>query len=169
MAGIGTPRNQSQEISGAFEELKRTVPLPSSDDERHGLLRLIAIVFSVISVANGKHRNYASRHENIKAMLNTFLNAESGIQIYVLIIERLLRLTSQHHLLGGTVGKHIERAKRAMEGNLCLDYEPEWDIMRYLVPEVFDAVIRDELIYLDVLPTWAVSPLKEEGIDESVM
>jgi hypothetical protein len=39
-----------------------------------------------------------------------------------------------------------------MEGNLRLDYEPEWNIMRYLVPEVFDS-IRDELfIYLDALP-----------------
>jgi hypothetical protein len=138
---------------------------PPGDEDRYGILRLISIVFSVISAANGKERNYASRHSNIRAMLNTFLNADSGIQTYALIIERLLRLTSLHHLLDGTVGKHVERAKKAVEGNLCLDYEPEWDIVRYLVPEVFNPLIRDELVYLDVLPFWAVSPFKEEVID----
>jgi hypothetical protein len=129
---------------------------------------LIAIVFSVISTANGKEHIYASRHKNIKAMLNTFLNAGTGIQMYALIIQHLLRLTTLHHLLEGTVGEHVERAKKAMEGNLCLDSEPEWEIMRYLVPEVFDARIRDELIYLDALPAWSVSPLKVEGIGGSI-
>jgi hypothetical protein len=159
-------------VIAAFDELKQFVPVltnwhNSDESARLELLRLIAIVFSVISTANGKDRNYASRHKNIKAMLNTFLNVESGIQMYALIIERLLRLTALHHLLEGTVGKHIERAKRAMEGNLCLDFEPEWDIMRHLVPEVFDPHIRDELVYLNALPVWAVSPLNVKEPDDS--
>lgn len=159
----------SEEIDEAFRELRKSVPqfsnYYSGDEERFEILRLISAVFSVISTANGKERNYASRHPNIRAMLNTFLNMDSGFPIYALLIERLLRLTALHQLLGGTVGEHIERAKGRMDGNLCLDFEPEWDIMRHLVPEVFDPVTRDELIYLDALPEWACSPHKVVELD----
>jgi hypothetical protein len=34
---------------------------------------------------------------------------------------------------------------------------------------VYQVRIRDELNYLDALPQWAVSPLKEEEIDDSVV
>jgi len=98
-------------------------------------------------------------------MLNTFLNAEAGVQLYALIIEELLRRTAVYSLLNGTVGKHVERAKKSMEGNLCLDGEAEWETVRYLAPEVFDERIRQELIYLDALPAWAISPLKETEDD----
>ena len=170
--GWNTVSIKSEEITAALDGLKRTMPVLSTvhspgDDERYEILRLIAVAFSIISTANNKERNYASRHENIKAMLNTFLNAGSGIQMYALIVERLLRMTTLHGLLTGTVGTHLERAKKMAEGNLCLDFEPEWEIMRYLVPEVFDPVIRDELEYLDALPAWSVLDAKIEEYDDS--
>jgi hypothetical protein len=160
---------QTEQIKAAFNDIRGYVsPLSSNhsgEDERFEMLRLIAIVFSIISAANGNERNYASRHPNIRAMLNTFLNAEAGVQLYALIIEELLRRTAVYSLLNGTVGKHVERAKKSMEGNLCLDGEAEWETVRYLAPEVFDERIRQELIYLDALPAWAISPLKETEDD----
>ncbi|WP_375791431.1 hypothetical protein ACE102_47675 (plasmid) [Bradyrhizobium sp. vgs-9] len=41
--------------------------------EEIAVVRLIAIVFTVISAANGHLRNYATRHDNIRAMLNALL------------------------------------------------------------------------------------------------
>lgn len=125
-------------------------------DEEIALVRLVAVVFSVLSTANGHTRNYATRHDNIRAMLNTLLNGVEEIQRYAVLIERLLRHTNQNNLLAGKVGEHIERAKRAMEGSLCLEGEPEWEVMAYLIPEVFDRVTREELVYLGALPAWAV-------------
>jgi hypothetical protein len=148
------------EVVQALAELRRLFPNLSSEqmlkeEEEFGLLRLIAVVFSVLAAANGHTRNYATRHENVRAMLNTLLNAAPEIQRHALLIEHLLQHTNLNDFLSGTVGIHIERAKHAMEGNLCLSHEPEWDIMSYLVPEVFHRVIRDELVYLEALPAWA--------------
>ncbi|MBQ8102509.1 MAG: hypothetical protein IJ127_06340, partial [Afipia sp.] len=123
--------------------------------EEIAVVRLIAIVFTVISAANGHFRNYATRHDNIRAMLNTLLNSVEEMQRYALLIEFLLRHSNQHGLLSGKVGEHIERAKAAAEGNLCLEGEPEWQIMAHLVPEVFNRITREEMAYLDELPTWA--------------
>jgi hypothetical protein len=70
--------------------------------------------------ANGHLRNYATRHDNIRAMLNTLLNSVEEIQRYALPIEFLLNYSNPHGLLSGKVGEQIERAKAA-EGNLCLE------------------------------------------------
>ena len=109
----------------------------------------------MISAANGHFRNYATRHDNIRAMLNTLLNSVEEIQRYAILIEFLLSHTNQRGLLAGKVGEHIERAKKAVEGNLCLESGPEWQIMAYLVPEVFDRITREELDYFESLPAWA--------------
>lgn len=93
--------------------------------EEIAVVRLIAIIFTVISAANGHFRNYATRHDNIRAMLNTLLNSVEEIQRYAILIEFLLSHSNQRGLLTGTVGEHIERAKKATEGNLCLEGEPE--------------------------------------------
>ena len=140
---------------------------PNTQAEDFAVLRLVAIVFSVAAEAVGRPHNYATRHPNIRAMLNTLLNnVGSEVQRYALLLETLLAHTTCAPLLKGTVGQHIERAKQQMEGNLCLDGEPEWDIVRYLLPEVFDPVIRQEMKYLGVLPSWATAiaaPLSDEG------
>jgi hypothetical protein len=130
------------------------------EEEEIAVVRLIAMIFTVISAANGHFRNYATRHDNIRAMLNTLLNGVEDIQRYAILIEFLLSHSNQHKLLGGKVGEHIERAKKATEGNLCLMGEPEWQIMAYLVPEVFDRITREELNYFDALPAWASNDRK---------
>jgi hypothetical protein len=127
----------------------------SKRDEDFTILRLVAVAFSILSTANGHERNYATRHPNVRALLNTLLHIPSGIQRYALLVEMLLQRTVLCDLLRGTVGQHIERAKAQMEGNLSLSDDPEWAIMRLLVPEVFDPLVREELIYLRALPAWA--------------
>lgn len=148
-------------IISAFETLRKsfgvlTIWEINTRDETFAILRLISVVFSVVSTANRHERNYATRHPNIRAMLNTLLHIPGGIQRYALIIEKLLARTSLCELLEGTVGRHLGRAKIAKEGNLCLEGETEWKIITYLVPEVFNPVTREELIYLGALPSWAI-------------
>lgn len=41
----------------------------------------------MISAANGHFRNNATRHDNIRAMLNTLLNSVEEMQRYALLIE----------------------------------------------------------------------------------
>ncbi|MFH1346275.1 MAG: hypothetical protein ABIL01_34490 [Pseudomonadota bacterium] len=147
-------------VMEALDSLRQTFPILShweSDkrDQDFTVLRLVASVFSILSTANGHERNYATRHPNVRAMLNTLLHIPSGLQRYALLIETLLQHTVLRDLLAGTVGQHIERAKAQMEGNLSLSDDPEWEIMRLLVPEVFDPLVREELIYLTALPAWA--------------
>jgi hypothetical protein len=48
----------------------------------------------------------------------------SGRQRYTLLIDALLRHTALRDLLGGSVGQHIERAKRQMEDKLSLPGPP---------------------------------------------
>lgn len=124
-------------------------------DEELAILRLIACVFSVLADANGKPRIYGTKHPNVTAMLNTWLHNREEIQRCALILEHLLRLTPLSQLLRGSVGDHIERAKQIMDGNLVLEHEPEWSVMAHLVPEIFDARIREQLRYLSALPLWA--------------
>ncbi|WP_128935452.1 hypothetical protein [Bradyrhizobium zhanjiangense] len=57
--------------------------------------------------------------------------------------------------MSGKVGEHIKRAKAAAEGNLCLEGEPEWQIMANLLPEALNRITREEMVYLDELLSWA--------------
>lgn len=127
--------------------------------EESAVLRLIAIVFSLIAEANGKRHIYGAKQPNVTAMLNTWLNSREDVQRYALIFEHLLQQTPLSHLLRGTVGQHIERAKAAMEGNLVLESEPEWSILAHLVPEIFHSRIREQLRYLSKSPPWAVNTI----------
>ncbi|MEN6544283.1 hypothetical protein [Parvibaculum sp.] len=127
------------------------------EESKFAVLRLISIVFSILAFANGKERNYTTRHPNIRAMLNTLLHTSTATQRYAELLRELISSTRAHGLLNGSVGQHIERAMKAVEGNLCLRDEPEWRIMSYLIPEVFDPLMREELLYLGALPAWASS------------
>lgn len=153
---IETPQRQH------FVAILRTVaPVlsywePIKSHEESAVLRLIAIVFSVIAEANCKGHIYGAKYPNVTAMLNTWLNGRDDVQRYALIFEYLLQRTPLAHLLDETVGQHIERAKMLMEGNLVLDHEPEWSILAHLVPEIFQSRIREQLCYLSQLPIWAV-------------
>ncbi len=155
----------SDGLVSAVDDLRRVIPVltdleATKQDQDFEIARLIAIVFSIIATANKKERNYATRHPNIKSMLNTMLNLQSGIGRYASIIEELLRHSRLDYLLDDSVGEHIDRAKRSAGNDLCLKEQPEWKIMAHLVPEVFDSVICYELSDFDAFPPWATPSKK---------
>ena len=118
------------------------------------IANLIAVVFSALSHANGTFRNYASRQDNVQALLNSKLPSENLLP-FALIMQEILQRGGTDDLLLGSVGKHLERALALGDGNFVLDYEAPWSAIAVLLPELFDPLLRFELETLDALPTWA--------------
>ncbi|SEM43017.1 hypothetical protein SAMN05443999_1381 [Roseovarius azorensis] len=121
----------------------------------HGLERpqslLLAAAFSIVAAANGKERNYASGHPNIRAMLNTYLHAGT-FGGYTDLLTRLIGNTAMAGLLKAKVGEHLRRHRSEAQAD---ERSPEWLMLRHLLPEALDPVVREELRYLDALPAWA--------------
>jgi len=121
----------------------------------HGLERtqslLVAAAFSIVAAANGTDRNYASRHQNIRGMLNTYLHA--GIfGGYTDLLTRLIGNTAKAGLLKTKVGEHLRRYRSKAQAD---ERSQEWSMLRHLLPEALDPIVREELKYLDALPVWA--------------
>lgn len=112
---------------------------------------LVAAAFSIVASANGKERNYASNHENIRAMLNTYLSVGT-LAHYVDLLQALIQNTARSNLLSTSVGDHLKKYRKAEQAN---QHSPEWRLLAELIPEALDPMVRTELIYLDALPTWA--------------
>jgi hypothetical protein len=118
------------------------------------IANLIAVVFSALSHANGTFRNYASRQDNVQALLNSKLPSENLLP-FALIMQEILQRAGTDELLLGSVGKHLDRALDLGDGNFVLEYEAPWSAIERLLPELFDPLLRFELETLDALPTWA--------------
>lgn len=113
---------------------------------------LVAAAFSIVATAaSGKIVNYASDQSSISAMLNTYFH-NGEFSRYTDIIDKLIQSTA--------IGKHIkpsvlEHMRRYSDVDQADEQSREWALLRRLLPEVFDPVLRNELIYLDALPIWA--------------
>lgn len=112
---------------------------------------LVAAAFSIVAAANGKERNYASGHQNIKGMLNTYLHGGTFAE-YADLLKKLIENTASYDLLNTNVGVHLNRHRAAVQVG---SETPPWQILKELIPEALDPVLREELIYLDALPDWA--------------
>lgn len=112
---------------------------------------LIAAAFSIVAAANGKVKNYASAHQNIRGMLNTFLHSGT-FSPYTDLLMRLIHNTRSRDLLESSVGNHIRRHRAELQVG---EQSPEWKLLQRLLPEALDPVLREELTYLDALPDWA--------------
>jgi hypothetical protein len=88
----------------------------------------------------------------LNGQLNEGQKKDKGvISQYATLLARLIENTAQYKLLETTVGEHINKAS-ALQVD---ESSPEWALLKKLLPEALDPVIRDELIYLDALPDWA--------------
>lgn len=128
--------------------------------ERRKVDRLIAAAFSIVATANGTKKNYASRHPELKEMLNNFLDLGS-LAPYADLLEGLIRNTAQRALLETSVKIVMGRvrsgyAKRPVPTPQVDERSAEWQLLRELLPEALDPVIRAELAFYDALPKWAI-------------
>lgn len=119
---------------------------------------LVAAAFSIVSAANGKERNYASKHPNIRAMLNTYLNA--GVFAgYADLLTQIIANSAMDRMLDSSVGEHLRRHRTESQAG---QQSKEWRLLRELLPEALDPVVRAEMRYLDALPNWAKSTRKAD-------
>lgn len=122
----------------------------------HSASTLVAAAFSIVAEANGKTRNYLNTNQNLVGMLNSQLNEASNkdkgvISKYATLLAKLIENTAQYKLLETSVGDHINRvAARQVD-----ESSNEWTLLKNLLPEALDPVIRTQLKYLDALPDWA--------------
>lgn len=128
--------------------------------ERRKADRLIAAAFSIVATANGTKKNYASRHPELREMLNTFLDRGS-LAPYADLLERLIRNTALRGLMETKVLIVMDRvrkgwAKKPTPTEQVDEHSAEWQLLRDLLPEALDPVIRAELEFYEVLPKWAV-------------
>jgi hypothetical protein len=125
--------------------------------ERQRIDRLVAAAFSIVAEAAGKPENFASDHPNIRGMLNTFQNSGS-LAPYAALLTTLIENTSQHTLLNGKVGEHLQRSingHRLGQVEQVDEHSAEWKLLRSLLPEALDPFIRQRLISAEKLPDWA--------------
>lgn len=126
-------------------------------EERHRKDRLVAAAFSIVADAAGKPENFASRHENLVAMLNGYL-APGPLDAYANLLSALIENTSKRDLLKGTVGKHLQRpilGYRHGRVEQVGERSPEWRLLRDLLPEALDPFTRKQLAEAKMLPNWA--------------
>lgn len=125
--------------------------------DRKRVDRLIAAAFSIVAVAAGKPKNYASGHQNIKGMMNTYQETGS-LAPYAQLLTTLIENASQRRLLSDTVGTNL---KRSINGHTSGQVEqltetsPEWRLLRELLPEALDPFIRQRPKDAGKLPEWA--------------
>ena len=103
---------------------------------------LVAAAFSIVAAANGKERNYASGHSNIRGMLNSYLHTGT-LATYTDLLTKLIENTASSDLLNATVGDHLRRYRDEVQAN---QQSPEWELLRSLLPEALDPVLREALL-----------------------
>lgn len=128
--------------------------------ERGRADKLIAAAFSIVATANGKQINYATEDENLKGMINGSID-KKALAPYANLLEALIKNTSQRDLLKTSAKNHIDRArngdgKRRVPTQQVDEKSQEWKLLRELLPEALDPVIRAELAFYDALPRWAI-------------
>jgi hypothetical protein len=132
------------------------------DCEAVSLIKLVAVVLTVISHGGGAKNIYATKLANVTAMLNMYLLPQSGTGLARLapLLEMFIQRTAARDLLLGSVGQHIARAKNSKINGWHLSPEdwlstPEGRLLCKLAPEVFSASDRKMLEDFDALPLWA--------------
>ena len=140
---------------------ERLTDLPLDDlkpfAERHRVDRLVAAAFSIVAEAAGKSENFASEHDNIKGMMNTYQNS-GMLAPYARLLTTLIENTSQRLLLKGSVGEHLRRSitgHRHGHVEQADEKSPEWLLLREVLPEALDPFIRQRLKDTGALPGWA--------------
>ncbi len=113
---------------------------------------LVATAFSIVATAaKGKVVNYASEQNSISALLNTYLN-NGDFARFTDLITHLIKSTAIAPFIKPSVWKHMQDHSSPEQAD---QRSPEWTLLRQLLPEALDPILREELSFLDALPPWA--------------
>jgi Competence protein CoiA-like family len=113
---------------------------------------LVGAAFSIVATAaNGKTINYASNQSSISAMLNTYVH-NGDFSRYTSLLTQLIRNTAISSSIKTSVWQHFERHGIDDQAD---EHSHEWKLLKQLLPEALDPVLREQLKSLDALPLWA--------------
>ncbi|AZO09710.1 hypothetical protein EJ074_11810 [Mesorhizobium sp. M3A.F.Ca.ET.080.04.2.1] len=141
-------------------EAFNTLPAAPQDPEaRYDFARLVAITMTLLSEAGGRYQDLVYRHmPNATAALNTFLSRGGPQQRCAEVLRVLVDRTALVSILRPTVREAIGKAIAMEPDEQVRPHHPFYDGLSWLVPEVFDEAVREELEQSEALPGWA-SPL----------
>jgi hypothetical protein len=127
---------------------------------RPHLFDLMAMLFSIQSTAETGHDLlYVTRYKGdgaLVAMLNARLSAEF-YKRYADLLETMLAKTAARQLLERSSLQSALAKARSGATQITAGH-PIWDAASRLFPEVYDGMLRAELLDCDQLPGWAAAP-----------
>lgn len=138
-------------------EAFNTLPLaPESIEARYDFARLVAITMTLLHEAGGRYQDLVYRHmPNATAAINTFLSRGGPQQRCADVLRMLIDRTALANILKFTVKEHIVKAIALEPEQQVQPHHPFYDSLSWLVPEVFDDAVREELEQSGTLPGWA--------------
>jgi hypothetical protein len=144
-----------------------TLPVAPEDPEaRYDFARLVAITMTLLCEAGGRYQDLVYRHmPNATAALNTFLTRGGPQQRCAEVLRVLVDRTALAYKLKPTVREHIAKAIALEPDQQVRPRHPFYDGLSWLIPEVFDEAVREELAQSEALPEWA-SPLPKAASSE---
>jgi hypothetical protein len=152
----------TEKVAACLNSLRKELPGLDFRYESSILIKFISTVLAIVADAKGAYKKFASRQKNVTGMVNTYLNltSTSGLVSYAILLEKLIQSAANRALLSGTVGEHIERAKKVFghPPNYFVGLQMESDagkLLTKLVPEIFHKNERAMLMDFDLLPSWA--------------
>ncbi|UVC15320.1 DUF6035 family protein [Mesorhizobium onobrychidis] len=142
------------QVEAAFNALPDP---PRTREDRYDFARMIAIVLTLLFEATDKYQDLVYNDlANATAALNAFLSRGGSQQAVASIVETLITRSVLSQKLKPSVHNHIKKAKAAEPVQIELGH-PFFAMLAWLVPEIFDEAVREELALADALPTWAVA------------
>lgn len=158
---VATPavfREASTRRENLFDELIRTKfnwsatllhPTTGKPDIEYD--RLLRVLFSIWTAADGKWVNFLNKQLNINGLLNAYLNSQDG-KCRAQIIDDMLRLTCVRGQIRATVWEKTKIA--VVHPQLNISDPTISEAMSYF-PEVYRTDLRGNPIRTDILPNWA--------------
>lgn len=156
-----------KQFGPAWDSIKKYVPALSEWKNefwrahnargRPHFFEVAAMLFSIArSAAVGEERVYVPRYKDksrLAAMLNARLS-NSSYKPYADLVETMLARSAMAHCLGRPSLHNALAEARGHTAQVGQEH-PIWEAAARLFPEIFDGLLRAELIDLDHLPNWA--------------
>jgi len=143
-----------QPLSGLLEEellrLSWMIPHNMRSDSALRQLKLLAVVFGVISHGANKPLGFYGKQVNLSWTINQLYNDEANWPV-AQFIERVLVATDQKNKL---TPKCKERHTVALSSDSLAVDSPEERTLKHFVAEVFDPLIHNFLSHYGALPSW---------------
>ncbi len=116
-------------------------------------VRLLGVLFTLWSVAQGEWINLHDMNPNPRGLLNSYLNSKDG-RARASIIQQFVERTPVVSELNDTTHRKI---REALETRQLDPSEPGVALALGLFPEVFRDDLRERASMMDELPDWAMS------------